>query len=105
MGSPKATGVVGAVAEHWMARRVVGASVSRHRCAVPWAGAESMVSNLAIDSTATITATPHPAVARSTAFVTPPGPSTSDIAAVAATLGPPGDEPQSNDSADERPSG
>jgi oligoribonuclease len=42
---------------------------------------------------------------RSTAFVTPPGPSTSDIAAVAATLGPPGDDPQSNDSADERPSG
>jgi oligoribonuclease len=38
---------------------------------------------------------------RSTAFVAPPGPSTSDIAAIAAELGPPG----GNDSAAERPSG
>ncbi|MEZ0364291.1 oligoribonuclease [Mycobacterium sp. pUA109] len=42
---------------------------------------------------------------RSTAFVPPPGPPTSDIAAVAAELGPPGDAPQGNDSAAERPSG
>ena len=36
---------------------------------------------------------------RRTAFVAPPGPSTSDIAAVAAELGPPGTDPSSNDSA------
>ncbi|PQM47709.1 Oligoribonuclease [Mycobacterium talmoniae] len=42
---------------------------------------------------------------RSTAFVAPPGPSTSDIAAVAAELGPPQDAPQGNDSAAEHPSG
>jgi oligoribonuclease len=36
---------------------------------------------------------------RQTAFVGPPGPSTSDIAAVAAELGPPGGDPQKMDSA------
>lgn len=36
---------------------------------------------------------------RQTAFVSPPGPSTSDIAAVAATLGPPGTTPEETDSA------
>lgn len=35
---------------------------------------------------------------RRTAFVTPPGPSTSDIAAVAAELGPPGDDSTGTDS-------
>ena len=43
---------------------------------------------------------------RRTAFVSPPGPSTSDIAAVAAELGPPGgDRRRQMDSAAERPSG
>jgi oligoribonuclease len=42
---------------------------------------------------------------RRTAFVAPPGPSTSDIAAVAAELGPPSDELDTIDSAEERPSG
>lgn len=42
---------------------------------------------------------------RRTAFVAPPGPSTSDIAAVAAQLGPPGDVTGVIDSAAERPSG
>jgi oligoribonuclease len=42
---------------------------------------------------------------RRTAFVTPPGPATSDIAAVAAELGPPGDDEQIKDSAVERSSG
>jgi oligoribonuclease len=42
---------------------------------------------------------------RRTAFVTPPGPSTSDIAAVAAELGPPAEELQTMDSAADRPSG
>jgi oligoribonuclease len=42
---------------------------------------------------------------RRTAFVTPPGPATSDIAAVAAELGPPGDGHPVNDSAAERSSG
>ncbi|WP_197380233.1 oligoribonuclease [Mycolicibacterium mengxianglii] len=36
---------------------------------------------------------------RQTAFVAPPGPSTSDIAAVAAELGPPGTTPKATDSA------
>ena len=42
---------------------------------------------------------------RRTAFVAPPGPATSDIAAVAAELGPPGDDEQIKDSAVERSSG
>jgi oligoribonuclease len=42
---------------------------------------------------------------RRTAFVTPPGPSTSDIAAVAAELGPPSGELETMDSDAERPSG
>jgi oligoribonuclease len=42
---------------------------------------------------------------RRTAFVTPPGPSTSDIAAVAAELGPPSEELETMDSDAERPSG
>jgi oligoribonuclease len=42
---------------------------------------------------------------RSTAFVPPPGPSTSDIAEIAAGLGPPHDDSQVIDSAAERPSG
>jgi oligoribonuclease len=42
---------------------------------------------------------------RSTAFVPPPGPSTSDIAEIAAGLGPPNDDSQVIDSAAERPSG
>ncbi len=42
---------------------------------------------------------------RRTAFVTPPGPSTSEIAAVAAELGPPGDDVEDIDSAADRPSG
>jgi oligoribonuclease len=41
---------------------------------------------------------------RSTVFVAPPGPSTSDIAAVAAELGPPETTPGPIDSAAERPS-
>jgi oligoribonuclease len=42
---------------------------------------------------------------RRTAFVAPPGPSTSDIAAAAAELGPPGDVQGQTDSATGRPSG
>ncbi|MCW2733055.1 MAG: Oligoribonuclease [Mycobacterium sp.] len=42
---------------------------------------------------------------RSTAFVTPPGPSTSDIAAVAAELGPLTEDDEPMDSAAEHPSG
>jgi oligoribonuclease len=42
---------------------------------------------------------------RRTAFVAEPGPSTSDIAAVAAELGPPGNGQVTTDSATERPSG
>jgi len=42
---------------------------------------------------------------RRTAFVPPPGPSTSDIAEIAAGLGPPNDDSQVIDSAAERPSG
>ena len=42
---------------------------------------------------------------RRTAFVAPPGPSTSDIAAIAAELGPPNDDSRAIDSATERPSG
>ena len=42
---------------------------------------------------------------RRTAFVAPPGPATSDIAAVAAELGPPSHDHQVNDSAAERSSG
>lgn len=42
---------------------------------------------------------------RATAFVTPPGPSTSDIAAIASELGPPTADATANDSAVERPSG
>jgi oligoribonuclease len=42
---------------------------------------------------------------RRTAFVTPPGPSTSDIAAVAAELGPPGADPEAIDSAADGPTG
>jgi oligoribonuclease len=42
---------------------------------------------------------------RRTAFVTPPGPSTSDIAAVAAELGPPRDDPETIDSAAGGPTG
>lgn len=42
---------------------------------------------------------------RGTAFVPPPGPSTSDIAAIAAELGPPPGAPGGNDSAAEHPSG
>lgn len=42
---------------------------------------------------------------RRTAFVAPPGPSTSDIAAVATELGAVGDAPEKTDSAPERPSG
>lgn len=42
---------------------------------------------------------------RRTAFVTPPGPSTSDIAAIAGELGPPVDAPDDIDSVAERPSG
>jgi oligoribonuclease len=42
---------------------------------------------------------------RRTAFVPPPGPSTSDIAEIAAGLGPPTDDSQVIDSAAERPSG
>ena len=42
---------------------------------------------------------------RRTAFVTPPGPATSDIAAIAAELGPPGADGQTKDSATERSSG
>jgi len=42
---------------------------------------------------------------RRTAFVPPPGPSTSDIAEIAAELGPPNDDSQVIDSAAERPSG
>lgn len=41
---------------------------------------------------------------RSTAFVAPPGPSTSDIEAIAAQLGPPQDGPGGDDSADGGPS-
>ena len=42
---------------------------------------------------------------RGTAFVAPPGPATSDIAAVAAELGPPDVDQESKDSAPERSSG
>ena len=42
---------------------------------------------------------------RRTAFVAPPGPATSDIAAVAAELGPPGEDQAANDSAAGRSSG
>jgi oligoribonuclease len=42
---------------------------------------------------------------RHTAFVAPPGPSTSEIAAVAAELGPPGNDIEDIDSAADRPSG
>ncbi|KUI34729.1 oligoribonuclease [Mycobacterium sp. IS-1590] len=42
---------------------------------------------------------------RRTAFVAPPGPSTSDIAAVAEELGPPDESPEDIDSAAERSSG
>ncbi|WP_085260204.1 oligoribonuclease [Mycolicibacter terrae] len=42
---------------------------------------------------------------RGTAFVAPPGPPTSDIAAIAAELGPPSDAPEEIDSVAERPSG
>ncbi|MGV9797748.1 oligoribonuclease [Mycobacterium sp. NPDC003449] len=42
---------------------------------------------------------------RATAFVAPPGPSTSDIAAIAGELGPPPTGPSTNDSAVEHPSG
>src|SRR5581483_8324744 len=42
---------------------------------------------------------------RRTAFVAPPGPSTSDIAAIAAELGPNGGDSDVMDSAEERPSG
>jgi oligoribonuclease len=42
---------------------------------------------------------------RRTAFVAPPGPATSDIAAVAAELGPPGTDHEANDSAAGRSSG
>jgi len=42
---------------------------------------------------------------RGTAFVPPPGPTTSDIAAVAAELGPPGDGRDTNDSAGEHSTG
>jgi oligoribonuclease len=42
---------------------------------------------------------------RRTAFVAPPGPATSDIAAVAAELGPPDDDHQAEDSAAGRSSG
>ena len=42
---------------------------------------------------------------RRTAFVAPPGPSTNDIAAIAAELGPPGESSEPIDSAAERPSG
>jgi oligoribonuclease len=42
---------------------------------------------------------------RQTAFVTPPGPSTSDIAAIADQLGPPDADSADMDSAAERPSG
>src|SRR5437588_8742280 len=42
---------------------------------------------------------------RRTAFVAPPGPPTSEIAAVAAELGNGADAPDANDSADEAPSG
>jgi len=42
---------------------------------------------------------------RQTAFVAPPGPSTSDIAAVAGQLGPPNNDSADMDSAAERPSG
>jgi oligoribonuclease len=42
---------------------------------------------------------------RSTAFVAPPGPTTSDIAAIAAELGPPGDHARANDSATDGSSG
>jgi oligoribonuclease len=42
---------------------------------------------------------------RRTAFVTPPGPSTSDIAAVAAELGTPGEDLEAIDSAADHPSG
>lgn len=42
---------------------------------------------------------------RRTAFVVPPGPSTSDIAAIAGELGPPADAPADIDSVAERPSG
>lgn len=42
---------------------------------------------------------------RATAFVAPPGPSTSDIAAIASTLGPDSDNAGDSDSALQRPSG
>jgi oligoribonuclease len=42
---------------------------------------------------------------RQTAFVAPPGPSTSDIAAIAGLLGPPNNDSADIDSAAERPSG
>ena len=42
---------------------------------------------------------------RRTAFVTPPGPSTSDIAAVAGELGPPREDPEPIDSATDAPTG
>ena len=42
---------------------------------------------------------------RRTAFVTPPGPSTSDIAAISAELSPPASDDDQIDSAAERPSG
>lgn len=42
---------------------------------------------------------------RGTAFVPPPGPSTSDIATIAAELGPPEGAPGGNDSATEHPNG
>ncbi|KAA0093195.1 oligoribonuclease [Mycolicibacterium sp. P1-18] len=42
---------------------------------------------------------------RSTAFVSPPGPSTSDIAAVAAELGPPADDARTTDSDTAHPTG
>jgi oligoribonuclease len=42
---------------------------------------------------------------RRTAFVAPPGPATSDIAAIAAELGPPSGNSEAADSAAERPSG
>ncbi len=42
---------------------------------------------------------------RRTAFVAPPGPSSNDIAAIAAELSPPGEQSEQIDSAAERPSG
>lgn len=42
---------------------------------------------------------------RRTAFISPPGPSSSDIAAIAGELGPPADPPRNIDSAADHPSG